>query len=307
MRPGDPPFLTSMRDTALVARFELIRAVRTWQALAVVVLYLVATGGAARLFVAILSEIENSAAQQLGVPPTDYPGAMIGEIVKSGELHHMLGAMVGDERLVDALLGWPVLAIFHLWVGIVLMPFLATFSSAESVSADLRSRALRFELLRTGRVELAAGRFVGQALLIGLASVLAAGSTWVVGMAYMVGNDPIDLAFALIWLGLRAWGFSLPFIGIGLGCSQWTSSPAWARVLAVVASAATWVIYGMSFTPVVIQFPIVSGILQQSLPQGWIRLLWQPDASWVLATGIFGAFGLVFVAVGLIGLTWRDV
>ena len=52
-------------------------------------------------------------------------------------------------------------------------------------------------------------------------------------MTQMVGNDPIMLAMGLGVLGLRAWLFGLPFIGLGVAWSQWTASPNWARVLAV--------------------------------------------------------------------------
>ena len=72
----------SARDTALVARFEIVRAVRTWRALALVVLYLVATAGGARIFVDFLSSLENRLAETLGVPPTDHPGAMTARLLE---------------------------------------------------------------------------------------------------------------------------------------------------------------------------------------------------------------------------------
>ena len=302
-----PSFLTSVRDAALVARFELLRAVRTWQALAVVVLYLVATAGSMRIFVAMIGAFETALAEQLGVPATDYPGAMLDRLIESAEFREVLAAMVGADRLVEHVLQYPILAVFHLWLGILLVPFLATFNSAESVSVDLRTRAVRFEVLRTGRLELVVGRFAGQALLAAVASLAAVGATWVVGMTFMVGNDPVDLAVATTWLSIRAWAFGLPFIGIGVGASQLTASPAWARVIAVCASGATWVGYGIARWGEGGRLAVVADVALQVLPQGWILPLWEPGFGWVGACAVFLALGLACTGLGYLRFARRDL
>lgn len=301
-------FAASLRDAVLVARFELLRAIRTWQALAVIVLYLVATAGSTRIFVAILSEFENMIAEQLMVPKTDYPGAMLDHLVKNDEFRSMLGAMIGDDALVAHVLGWPVLAVFHLWLGLVMMPFLATFASAECISVDMRSRALRFELLRTGRLELVTGRFLGQALLVLVASLLSACATLTVGLLFMVNVHPGELFSALVVLGLRSWAYSLPFIGIGVGCSQLTASPAWARVLAIVTTSSTWVLYALSgWLSDEWEVPLVGDVVGQLLPQGWVRLLWEPGLSWLAATLVFTAMGLAALSAGYARFSRRDL
>ena len=304
----EPGIFRSFRDAALVARFEILRAVRTWQALAVIVLYVVTNAGATRIFVRILQAVENSIATGLHVPVTQYPGAMLDKALHDDEFRQLIGGMIGDDRLVDTVLHWPILAIFHLWLGIALMPFLAASTSAECISVDLRSRALRFEVQRTGRLELVAGRFGGQALLTAVGSLLAIGSTFTIGMLFMVGNHPAELLGTLLYLSLRSWAFSLPFIGVGVACSQLTASPAWARVMAIVATSMSWVAYAIAlWGQESDHLPWLAAAVLQILPQGWILELWKPGASWVGASVVFLALGLTCTGAGYLRFARRDL
>lgn len=298
--------MTPIRDVLLVAWFELLRSLRTWRAVALCVLYLVAATGGAWLFVELIGVLENELATQLGVPRTDTPGAMLDQLVASDTFRELLSAMVGSSDLVKGLLDIPVLAVFHLWMGLLLVPFFAASASAECISIDLRSRALRFEALRTGRFELVMGRFVGQVVLTGVASFIALGGVWAVGMFAMVGNEALDLAANLVWLTLRAWAFGLPFVGLGVACSQLTTSSAWARVLAIGLTAGSWVGYGGARWAEQTDYAVVADVALQVLPQGWIRGLWHPT-EWMLSATVCAALGVSAVALGYVRFAGRDL
>lgn len=301
-----PRIATALRDVALVARFELLRAVRTWQALAVIVLYVVASAGATYLFVQVIAEFESAAADLMHVPHTEVPGAMIGQLVQGKEFRRMIAAMVGDPRLVDGVLALPILAIFHQWIGMILVPYLAAFVSAEAISTDLSTRALRFELLRTGRLELVLGRFTGQAVLCAVAATLSAFATAAVGGLTMVGIDPGALVWGLAVTTSRAWLYGLPFIGIGLMCSQFTSSPPWGRVMATVVTSATWIAFGLLKWGSHAGYGWVTEPILPLLPESWIRLLWEGGSSVAIAGTYFVALSVALVAVGNAWLSRRD-
>lgn len=297
----------SLRDSLLIARFEVLRAVRTWRALALIVLHLVAASGGAYLFTRLIGLLENAAADQLGVPTTETPGAMLDTLLQGDQLQELLGAMVGSEHLVAQILDIPVLAIFHLWMGFLILPFFGASASAESVAIDVQSGAVRYEVLRTGRLELVLGRLLGQLALTLVASALSVGGVWAVGMWFMVGNDPLELAAWLGWLTLRAWAFAVPFVGLGVACSQLTSSPAWARVLAVAGTAGSWVAFGFARWAESAQHTLVADLALQLLPQGWMRGLWEPGLGWVPAATVCLVLGVAMAALGFARFARRDL
>lgn len=298
--------LRSLLDTLLVARFELMRALRTWRALALAVLYVIALSGATYIYVRILWFIEAGLAETLGVPMTEKPGAMMDELMDNGELQRMIREMSGTPDAVEYLLTWPLLAVWGLWIGILLLPFLATSASAECISIDMSTRALRFEALRTGRAELVLGRFFGQVGLTGIAAICGLSGAWLVGMTQMVGNDPVFLATGLAALGLRAWLFGLPFIGLGVAFSQLTASPNWARVLAVGSTAGSWIAFGLAREFRDTSWGWLCDLVLQVLPQGWLQGLWTPN-EWLISGLVYIALSLCAVGLGFVRFARRDL
>lgn len=299
--------MNSLRDVALVAQFEVLRAIRTWRAHALLLLYAIAYGGASYLFVAILHAMENSVAKQLGVATTTKPGALLDKLVESEMFEEMVVAMTGNDALLGLVTQIPPLALFGMWLGLLLIPFFAASSAAECISIDLGSRALRFEALRTGRFELLLGRFVGQLLLSALATLVALGVVWGVGMALMVGHTALGLATWLMVLTTRAWLFSIPFVGIGVAASALTASPAWARVMAVGLTAGTWVTFAFARYLEGGDYAIVADLALQLLPQGWMHGLWEPGFGWLSSALVLVALGLAAAGVGQARFSTRDL
>lgn len=291
--------LTSFRDVLLVARFELLRALRTWRALAVVVLYVVATCGADWIFIKLIHQLERTTARALGVPVTDVPGAMIDKLVERDELVDMLAGMTGDASLVGYVLDFPLLAVFHTWMGYILIPFVAAMTSSEAIALDVGNRQLRFEAARTGRLEIAYGRWLGQVLLMGVAALVAVVGTWLMGMLAMVGNQPLELGWTLLSFTPRVWLYTLPWVGFGIACSQLTASANWARVLAISGTAASWVVLGLATAFEDDEtWGIVADIPLQILPQAWMTELWQPGVGWLSAVAVCAVLGVVMVGLG---------
>ena len=298
--------MTSLRDVLLVARFDVLRALRTWWAGALFLLYGLATAGAAWAFIKLVGVMENALARQLGVPTTDTPGAMLNQLVESDSFREVLENMVGSEAALEQVLQVPVLAIFNLWFGFVAIPFFAAMASSECLSGDMASRAIRYEALRTGRLELVAGRYLGQLLLTGMATAISVVGVFILGMTSMRGNQPGPLLWWLCWLSLRAWFFSMPFVGIGVATSQLTTWPMVSRVMALVATAGTWAVY-MSLglfddTPLV----FLADMLIQVLPQGWMNQMWEP-VGWLVPAIICSCLGPALAMVGFVRFNRRDL
>lgn len=300
--------LYAFRDVWVIARFEVLRALRTWRALALCVLYAVATSGATFVFIKMIGAMENAVAEQMGVAKTKVPGAMLDTLMTSDMFTEMLAAMVGSEELVNKLLDVPVLALFFLWFTFLVIPFFAATAASESIASDVGSRAIRFEILRTGRLEYVLGRFGGQALLTAVAMFGAICCAWAIGVTQMRGHTALGLASAMSWMGLRGWLFSLPYVGIGLAVSQWTRSPAWARVLAIGATGGTWVVHFilLYLESEMEDYAFLVGSVQPLVPQGWISVLWEPTA-WLGGGLALTAISLVALGAGMVVFHRRDL
>lgn len=298
--------LTSLRDVYLIARFDVLRALRTWWAAALFLLYGLATTGAAWGFIGLVGQMERALAKQLGVPATERPGAMLQQLLESESFRSILEGMVGSEAALEQVLQVPVLAIFNLWFGFGVMPFFAAMASAECVSVDMGTRAIRYEALRTGRLELVAGRYVGQLVLTGIATAISVIGVLVLGLWQMRGNDPATLAWWLCWLSLRAWFFSMPFVGIGVAASQITTWPMLARVIALIATAGTWALYASLGLFEGTRLAFVGDLLVQVLPQGWITQMWEP-VGWLAPALVCACLGPVAALVGYVRFARSDL
>jgi hypothetical protein len=297
----------SARDVWTIGRFEVFRAVRSWQAMAVVALFLIANVGGAWMFIEVLREIENGVAAQLGVPETAYPGAMMEQVRESESLLQLLTFLVGDEERALFVLDAPVLAVFQLWMGLALIPLLAAFSAAECVAADMATRAIRFEALRTGRGELVAGRMLGQVLLCAAATAIALTAVWAVGLSFMAAQSPLALALALLAYGSRAVLCALPWVGVAVGVSQLGVSPAWARVAALTLWSASWVAYGLFQIVDDPPWTYLADLLLPVVPHTWTEGYWGSTAEVVVAGGVHAVMGVAFAAAGFAWFSRRDL
>jgi ABC-type transport system involved in multi-copper enzyme maturation permease subunit len=300
--------LSFLRDIGLIGRFELFRAIRTWRALAQVLVYVVVVAGSTRIFISALRAMENTVAEQMGVPAVKYPGTLTEQVMQSDSFHSMMSGMFGDQALIDALIGWHPIAWFFFWLGIGLFPFLAASSASEAIATDVQTRTIRFQALRTGRLEIVLGRWLGQLVLSALAVSAGAFAAMAVCLISMVEQDVYALATGLGWFGLRVWLFGIPFVGLGLACSQVTTSPAWARVMAIVGVAGSWLVFGLtSNRQLEGPWAIAADLVRPLLPQGWLRLMWESGAVWMGAGAVCVGLGLVATAIGYVGFARRDL
>lgn len=299
--------LRPLVDVALVARFELLRAVRTWRAVALVGAYLVATLGATWLVIQGIGSMEASMAEQLGVVATETPGAMLAELQRSEDLIDLLGDVFGDDALASHLARQPLLAVFAMWWGMGVAPFLAATAAAEAISIDLGTGALRFEATRTGRAELVAGRFVGQVVLLVAAVVVSWLGVWTLAATTMVQQDLVALAGALVWYGGRPVVVALPFVGLGVGLSQLTGSPALARVIALAVTTLSFLAYGVLSNTDHETLSILADATLPLFPQSWVTALWAGGPDALVGTVVCTALAGVAVVAGFVGLSRRDL
>ena len=113
-----------MRSILLVTWFDLRESLRSRQAMALLIIYLLGSMAATGLFVALLSEIENALASSLSVSQTDRPGAMTEVLMESEEMLDIASGLIGDRELAAELVSIPPIALFYGWLSLTFVPLL---------------------------------------------------------------------------------------------------------------------------------------------------------------------------------------
>ncbi len=89
--------------------------------------------------------------------------------------------------------------------------------------------------------------------------------------------------------------------------SQWTASPMWSRVLALVLTAASWMVYGWVSWVEGPGWVTLADALAPLLPQTWIAGLWSGGWDLVVSGVACTALGLGAVALGFVRFAGRDL
>jgi hypothetical protein len=211
----------------VVARFELMEALRSRSALFMIGLYAIGAAVGAWIFVHALDAAEqtarNALAEAMRVPPESLPKDLVRE-----KALPRIASTLEDERLRDVLLTVDPLGIFYGFMAQNLVPGLLLLVASGTHAADLESGAARYALFRVDRASWALGKSAGQAGL--LATGLLVGAL----VTYLVGRDPdagLGLAMftSLGRASLSAWLYGLCFLGLFSGVSMVSETPLRAR------------------------------------------------------------------------------
>lgn len=254
-----------------VAVYELGEAVRTRLFQLVLLAYGGGIGGSVWVLSQILLQMEAGLARAMKLPPTEKPGAMLNTLLADGSITDLLAPMVGGEQAAKGLLTQPIPALWAGGAAMLLLPIVLLFTSSGSVSAELKSRSIRYLACRAGRLQIALGKLLGQVFLGGVAAGIGVLVAFTLSMTLIVGNDPLPLLLALSVRSVWAVVYALPYVGIGLAVSQLVANPNGARALGAL---------------VFVLLPVLSWLLKEYADTGFVsRLadlgtLFLPNANW---------------------------
>jgi len=286
-------FLSSLRDTFVVSRFHLVRSLRTRSAVLLCLALTTMAMGGAWVFTRVLGEFENAAAQALGVPPTHKPGAMYAVLQEREHFIKFMTEIVNSADRVEWAFSLPFLSVTHFYLLLGTLPFLAAAAGAEVLAGDVKDRSLRYEILRTGRIELVMGRFLGQLLLVFVAVMVASTGTWVIAMTCMVEQDPLLQMSTLLALAPRLCAWSVPFLGLGVAFSQVAGTLNGARAMAIGMTILSFIGWGTLHSPGLLKYDlgVLRHVLEALLPQEYMLDLWGAGSGWLASAAVLLLLG----------------
>lgn len=289
----------------VVARFELLEALRSRLFLIVVSMYGAGAGIGSYAFIKTVEATESAArrslAQNLGIPESELPADLVRE-----QALPMFTSLVEDAGIREELLRMPPLSIFYGFMALNLVALLVLVISTGTMAADLASGAARFALFRCDRLTWASGKFLGQEALLaaGLcAGALVAGTA---GVMLDTGFEP-ETWLWLLRTSFRAWLYGSAYLGVFLGISLISRSALKARALALFV----WMAFGISHSIVTAEFlnariPFLHyfGVV---FPAQHRQSLWSPDwGNYLLAAVALLAIGLAGFLAGQAVFQRRD-
>lgn len=310
--PAPPPSRRLVvRDVALVARFELAEAVRSRLLLVMALLFVGAGALGAWGYARLIGAIEEKAAAALSAPATDKPGATVGRLREAQTYRDFLRFFLGDADKADYFARLPPIVVFYGWAAFLFTPWLLLLTSAETISSEVSSRAIRFSLLRTSRLSYALGKAAGQALILVGVTGLAAVVFFFVAWARLASFEPGLTAFWLLSYWPRVILYNLPFLAWALLASMVTASANLARIVSLGGMVLMAILYGLTGARWLRQGPVSEAILdllRYLTPFGHNSGLGYPPGGGLPSdVAVCVALTVLYFAAGYAVLARRDV
>jgi ABC-type transport system involved in multi-copper enzyme maturation permease subunit len=231
-----------VRDTALVARFELAEALRS-KLLIVMLLLFVGTGAmSAWGYTEFIGQIEQRAASALDAPTTRRPGGMMRRLRNTTSYRDMVRLFIRDEKKADYFAALPPIVVFFGWASFLFTPGLVVFTSAETIASEVAARSIRYSLLRTRRLPYALGKMAGQAAILVGVTGLSALVFFLVAWAQLDGFEPGATAAGMLSYWPRIVLYNLPFLAWAMFASMATASAMLARILSLGGAVGLWLL-----------------------------------------------------------------
>ncbi len=226
------------------------------------------------------------------------------------------GTSVGLEAMLDQYLGlgkllrWPASEYAAWWIAaLYLLPFVAVMASADQVASDRARGTLRYLVLRVSRLEILAGRFLGQAFIMAAAVLATVLSTLAVVWYQhrsLAPNDAADGGSVIAVVGVATialWVTLLPWLALMALVSSLARTPGQATRYALII----WVLLSIAAAWLASRFG-EHVVLDHLLPGSPVRTLLSRMGSEALGPASIGLIHtMVFLALAAVVMYRRDL
>ena len=301
--------MRGMRCVWQTAVIEWCGAIRSRRALVLLLLYLASAVLCMNGTISVLGKMEKELASILQLPDAGETGVVSASLWRSKPFNKIVKSVVGDSPVLADISGRHPVELLYAWFVFFCAPLLTVLVAGTRISDDLRSGAVRYMLVRETRLEWSLGKFLGQAIMIAFALAVSAIGASAVAFCRLPTGIAASLFLPMLNWGLRAWVYSLSWLGLALGLSHLTRSPGRATSLGIFAIC----IFGalpplMDLLHTVAGWPVALTHLRMLVPSGAEMSMWRFSAV-PLVTGGFHliTLGLVYLMAGAAAFGRSDV
>jgi ABC-type transport system involved in multi-copper enzyme maturation permease subunit len=239
-----------VRDTSLIAGFDLRESLRTRRALVLIVLYLVCSTVSSLVYVQTVRLAEKAmsqATQELargaqGVKGAAGAGLAVGLLKSEGYRSVLKFVAGGDESVASYLASFPPMVLIFTWCSLAFLPWLIALTSYDQVAGDLHLRTVRYTALRTHRFAFVAGKLAAQLLLVAGIATLGMAPVVIVGWTQLDSFEPIPTITSLLSTAPVTLAYAAAFVGAVSLASQLCRTPGAARAAAIGLLLVLWIL-----------------------------------------------------------------
>jgi len=287
-----------LRDTLLIARFDLAESLRTRRALALSTLFLLTAFGLAFAY----TEAVETARRAIG------DERILQGVANTAYERLLLSLADGDRRVARFMAEQSPVALFLVKMATWFVPILVALTCAEGIASDLGSRAARYTLLRTSRLSFALGKLLGQALLVLVVLGASAVVFLMVAVSRTGGFDLVGAATGIVRFSPFVVSHALCFVALAALASQLVSSPAAARALALALLVAAFLLLAAPALVRWLGLPSAFGWVSELSPFSHHGLAFAPHPAMRAAGAlVYLCLASLFFGMGYLRLRSRDV
>jgi ABC-type transport system involved in multi-copper enzyme maturation permease subunit len=279
--------------------YEWFDALRSRRALVALLLYMATSVGTMYGSISLLQKIEKQLASVLQLPASENPGAITTTLWKSKPFQEMMYRVTKNKEVYKDIQGKNPIELIYAWLSFFYMPLLVVLIAANRIPEEMGSGAVRYIAFRTSRGAWVLGKFFGQVSLIALAVILSGLCAYLVARLRLGHYAPLEVVWNMSFWAIRAWIYSIPFIGLIMGLSLFTKSASKATIFGILALVGLSVITGLTTylsgeTGWRALLPYIGSVF----PADYEMLLWRSNAQ-ALTTGTIFLITLGFTYLGI--------
>jgi len=234
--------VNGLRQMWRVACYEWFDALRSRRALVVLLLYMAAAVCNMHWSINLLHKLENELATVLQLPQSEQTGVVSTALWKSKPFQRIMKQMAQNDLVLQDITGKHPVELIYAWFAFFYTPLLVVLVSGNRIAEDLGSGTVRYMIFRISRISWTLGKFLGQTLMIGLALILSGMGAYAVARYRLSGSGTPDLCVNVLQWSVRAWIFSIPYLGLAMGLSHLTRSASKATVMGIIAITVCFVL-----------------------------------------------------------------
>jgi ABC-type transport system involved in multi-copper enzyme maturation permease subunit len=215
--------VSPVQEVYLVTQRELRKNLTSWKGIALLVLSVLAGGGASLLNV-LIERFSNQ-----GMPSS----ATDAELDKA-ELFKRLFALCEDKATAEYLANSSQFEWVLAYGMVIALPLVVAIIGFDAISTDMRHRTLRFWSVRCRRPSLFIGRFLGIWATVCAMLLMTSAVVWLV----LAIGGTLSVGHILLW-GFRYWSMCVPIAGAWCAVAMLVGSQFRGSFLALLAIAST--------------------------------------------------------------------